>query len=220
MLTRLGLALPFRAVPQRATSAHGWAPAHHDSGEGHGLPRIQLRRKPSIGPRSKSSLLSFLKRIRYTRLGMSSELAVAVQRRNARLVSCDGSEEQVELFLHSTSSRGPRPETVLERLNALEGEFLPCEVQGRVVLFNLLWIAYVECPSEVRPDLGESEKRLKVEFDLVSGETLHGELPYVARPGRARVSDLLNSTGDRFLRLVTGSMDRYVRREAILRVRL
>jgi hypothetical protein len=149
---------------------------------------------------------------------MPSELAVAIQRRKARLVGCDGSGAEVVLFLHSSSSRGPRPETVLERLNALEGEFLPCELQGSVVLINLLWVAYVEAAAEPL-ETQDGEKRIGIGLDLVSGESFQGELVYVPRPGRARVSDLLNSSSERFLKvLLSPSTVRYVRREAILRV--
>lgn len=150
---------------------------------------------------------------------MPSELAVAVKRQSARIVGCDGSASQVVLFLHSTSSRGPRPETVGERLNALEGEFLPCELDGGVVLLNLQWVAYVECPEGGCDESAEGERKVRVELDLVSGETLSGELHFAARPGRARVSDLLNSSSERFVHLTAGAVHRYVRRESIVRVR-
>ena len=58
-----------------------------------------------------------------------------------------------------------------------------------------------------------------LELDLVTGETLSGVLAFVARPGRSRVSDLLNSTSDRFVRLLSPGVERHVRRGAILRVR-
>ncbi|MCB1007773.1 MAG: hypothetical protein KDB94_02655 [Acidobacteria bacterium] len=148
-----------------------------------------------------------------------SEYALAVRRRPARLAGFDGDSAQAILFLRSPSARGPRDETVLERLNALDGEFLPCEIDGRVSLVNLSWIAYVEIDAEGDAPELPGIRRARAELDLISGECLSGELVYVARPGRARVSDLLNAAGERFLHLAASGVDRFVRREAILRVR-
>ncbi len=149
-----------------------------------------------------------------------SEYALAVRPSTARLVAFDGSSGTATLFLRGASARGVQPEDVQERLNALDGEFLPCEVGGEVVLVNLAWIVYVECPVEPGPEAVEPGlRRAPAELDLVTGETLAGVLTYVARPGRARVSDLLNSASDRFVRLVSPGVVRHVRRSAILRVR-
>ena len=149
-----------------------------------------------------------------------SEYALAVERSTARLVGFDGSAASATLFLRASTPRGPRPESVGERLNALDGEFLPCEMGGEIALVNLAWIVYVECPVETDPEPPEPGlRRAPAELDLVTGETLSGVLSYVARPGRARVSDLLNSASDRFLLLVSVGVERHVRRSAILRVR-
>lgn len=150
-----------------------------------------------------------------------SDYALAVRRRAARLFGFDGSSANAQLYLRDATARGPSPETVAERLNALDGEFLPCEIGGETALVNLEWIAYVECPAGAEPARPEDAacRRAPVDLELVTGETLAGDLVFVARPGRARVSDLLNSTSDRFLHLVTAGVDRYVRRGAILRVR-
>lgn len=149
-----------------------------------------------------------------------SEYALAVARSTARLVGFDGSSAPATLFLRGSTPRGPRPESVAERLNALDGEFLPCEIGGELALVNLAWIAYVECPAETEPGVPEPGlRRAPAELDLVTGETLKGVLSYVSRPGRARVSDLLNAASDRFLLLVCPGRERHVRRTAILRVR-
>ena len=149
-----------------------------------------------------------------------SEYALAVRPSAARLVGFDGSSAAATLFLRTASARGAYPEDVHERLNGLDGEFLPCEIGGEVVLVNLAWLVYVENPAEsgsetVEPGL----RRAPAELDLVTGETLSGVLAFVARPGRSRVSDLLNSTSDRFVRLLSPGVERHVRRGAILRVR-
>ncbi len=149
-----------------------------------------------------------------------SEFALAVERSTARLVGFDGSSATATLFLRGSSPRGPRPESVADRLNSLDGEFLPCEIDGEISVVNLAWIVYVECPAETEthgPEPGL--RRAPAELDLVTGETLSGVLAYVARPGRARVSDLLNSASDRFLLLLSPGVERHVRRTAILRVR-
>jgi hypothetical protein len=148
-----------------------------------------------------------------------SEYTLAVRRRAVRLVGIDGSSAPALLFLRATTARGPREETLQERLNALDGEFLPCESDAQFSLVNLAWIAYVECVDRnlYEPELGL--RRAAAELDLVPGETLAGELVYVARPGRARASDILNSASDRFVRF-DGRAERYVRRGAILRVRI
>lgn len=149
-----------------------------------------------------------------------SEYALAVERSSARLVGFDGSSASATLFLRGASARGPRLETVHERLNGLDGEFLPCEIEGEVALVNLAWIVYVECPAEAGSDGFEPGlRRAPAELDLITGETLSGVLSYVARPGRSRVSDLLNSASDRFLLLAAPGVERHVRRTAILRVR-
>ena len=149
-----------------------------------------------------------------------SEYALAVERSTARLVGFDGSSAAATLFLRGASPRGPRPESVGERLNSLEGEFLPCEIGGAIALVNLAWIVYVESPAEADPTAPEPGlRRAPAELDLITGETLSGVLSYVARPGRARVSDLLNSASDRFLPLISQGLERHVRRPAILRVR-
>jgi len=148
-----------------------------------------------------------------------SEYALAVRRRPARLAGFDGDSALAVLFLRGASARGPRGETVLERLNAFDGEFLPCEIDGRVSLVNLSWIAYVEIDAAGDGPEPPGVRRAPAELELVSGERLAGELVYVARPGRARVSDLLNAAGDRFIRLAAPGVDRFVRRDAIRRVR-
>jgi len=148
-----------------------------------------------------------------------SEYALAVRRRPARLKGFDGDSARAVLFLRAASARGPREETVLERLNALDGDFLPCEIDGGVALVNLSWIAYVEVDAPAAEEDEPGLRRAPATLDLVSGERLAGDLVYVARPGRARVSDILNAAGDRFVRFASPGLERFVRRDAILRVR-
>jgi hypothetical protein len=147
-----------------------------------------------------------------------SEYRLAVRRRQVRLVGFDGSSAEATLYLRSPSARDARSETLLERLNALDGEFLPCESEGEMTLVNLAWIAYVETDPEAGAAEDPGVRRAPAELELVTGESLAGELVYAAQPGRARVSDVLNSASDRFVRL-DGALERYVRRGAVLRVR-
>ncbi len=113
-----------------------------------------------------------------------SEYALAVERSTARLVGFDGSSAAAIALPAPASARGPCPESVGERLNAFDGEFLPCEIGGEIALVNLAWIVYVESPAEAGPrPLEPGLRRAPAELDLVTGETLSGVLSYVARPG-------------------------------------
>jgi hypothetical protein len=99
------------------------------------------------------------------------------------------------------------------RLKGFDGD------SARVALVNFSWIAHLEGDA---PAAGEDEpglRRAPAELDLVSGERLAGDLVYVARPGRARVSDILDAARNRFVRFASPGFERFVRRHAILRVR-
>lgn len=150
-------------------------------------------------------------------------LALAVERRVVRLAGYDGSSSQALVALAASSARVAGPETLLERLNDPRTRFLPCEIDGETSLVNLDWIAYLETTGTSAPDLLAADRRgaaaARVELDLVSGESLEGELRFDPAPGRERALDALGRGSERFLLLATTPNLVYVNTAAVLRVR-
>jgi hypothetical protein len=146
--------------------------------------------------------------------------AVEVQTVAVRLVGA-GLAVDGEVFLHVVGGSG-HPETLGERLNDLSVRFLPCRVDGRVELVRVDGISFVEARAPL-PELREIEEvgavRQQVDVELAGGYHLGGELVYTRPPGSQRVSDLLNSGAERFLLLLDGDQARYLRRDALVRVR-
>jgi len=148
-------------------------------------------------------------------------LALEVRSVPLGLVGFDGRATPGRLFLRAVGERG-RPETVGDRLNDPATSFLPLEIGARVELVHLAWVAYAVCAGREPEVAGREEVgalRKAVELDLVSGETLRGEFLYTLPRAQARVSDLLNRPGDRFLLLLTADETLFVQRTAIVRVR-
>lgn len=149
-------------------------------------------------------------------------LALAVLDAPLRLVEVDGRASEGRIFLHALAARPGRPETIAARLNDPGLRFLPLRVAGRFELVHLEAIAYVECvdePPEIAALLEVGAIRAAVEIELGTGERLSGDLIYERPAGSARVSDLLNATGERFLLLASPHLTRFVRRDAIRRLR-
>ena len=148
--------------------------------------------------------------------------AIEVQRVGARLVAWDGKATSARFFLRTASEHHAGPETLLDRLNDPHTQFLACEIDGRVELVRLAWIGFVEVEGEL-PEVREREEvgacHQAVELILVSGEVLAGELLYLLPPDSSRVSDLLNSPGERFLLLRSAGRTHVVNRDAVARVR-
>lgn len=150
------------------------------------------------------------------------ELALAVERREVRLVGYDGSASRAVITLARTGSRGAGPETLLERLNAPRADFLPCEIEGEMALINLSWIAYLEVAGDALDSAARERRgarRAPVSVDLVSGETLEGEIQFEPAPGRERVLDALTGGDGPFVPLLGESGVRYLRKSAVLRAR-
>lgn len=152
-----------------------------------------------------------------------AELRVAVGRSPVTVVLLDGTRIEVEVFLHEGSDRHPGAETLLERLNNPDERFLPCYREDHEELVHLERVAYVELPGpapevEDMDELGADHEA--VELLLTSGESLEGELIYLAPSHRRRISDLLNHPDEPFLLLVGPDRSRYLHRAAIVRVRL
>ena len=148
--------------------------------------------------------------------------ALAMQDEPIRIVGTDGRVAEASLFLHAVADRSTRPETIGARLNDGAVAFLPVRREERVELVHLAWVAYVAVAGRPRDVAAREEvgaRRAAVELDRVGGETLRGELLYELPAGNARVSDLLNSPGERFLLLLAGSETLFVNRAAIVRAR-
>jgi hypothetical protein len=148
--------------------------------------------------------------------------ALAMQDEPIRIVGTDGRVAEGTLFLHAVAERSSRPETVGARLNDLAVSFLPVRRDGSIELVHLAWVAYVAVagrPLDVANREEVGARRAEVELDLVGGETLKGDLLYELPAGHSRVSDLLNSPGERFLLLLAGAETLFVNRAAILRAR-
>lgn len=138
-----------------------------------------------------------------------------------RLVTVAGTELRGQLFLHAAADLGGRLQTISGRL-AEGARFLPLSVDGKVELVRADWIAYLEVAGATAEiveleEIGAS--RAAAELELVTGETLGGDLLYLLPPGGNRVSDLLNAPAPDFLLLAGGGVTRYVRRDALARVR-
>jgi hypothetical protein len=149
-------------------------------------------------------------------------LAVEVRDVPLRIVAFDGRAVAGSLFLHLVGERGRRPERLADRLNDPEVRFVPVRLEGRVELLNLAWVAYVAAPGRL-PEIADREavgcRSAHVELELAGGAELAGDLLYELPAGHARVSDLLNSPGERFLLLVTPDETLFVHRAAIVRAR-
>ena len=149
-------------------------------------------------------------------------LALATFGAPLRFVELDGRATEGTLYLHIAGGRAAQPETIVDRLNEPGTSFVPLKVDGTIELLHLAWIAYVACPGRP-PEVAAREevgaRRERVELELVGGETWRGELLYTLPAGHSRVSDLLNSPGERFLMLLTPSETLFVHRAAIVRAR-
>lgn len=121
-------------------------------------------------------------------------------------------------FVHLVSAHGHHVETIGERLNDPELDFLPIEIDGRVKLVRITSIVFVEfadTPPEVETLYHGSAQRERIRLSLRTGEKLQGELVFQAPYERRRVSDILNNRHLRFLILVDDGATYYIQRDAI-----
>jgi|GEM_PF-938577 len=150
------------------------------------------------------------------------ELRIEVARQPVRVVTRGGAKFLAEVFVHRASDLHPGAETLLDRLNHPQERFLPCRVAGRDELIHLAQLAMIEQDGQIPElqaldDLGALHEPAEVE--LVTGQTLRGDIVYLAPSQRSRISDLLNHPTDTFVLMITGEICRYVHRGAIVRVR-
>lgn len=138
-----------------------------------------------------------------------------------RLVTLDGKETRGEIFLQAAAYQADGLETIGGKLGAEGAHFMAFGDGTRVEQVGLHWIAYVEVaglPGEVTTLEEIGACRAAVALELVTGETLRGDLLYLLPPGSSNVADLLNDPAARFLVLVDGDRTRYVQRRALTRV--
>jgi hypothetical protein len=149
--------------------------------------------------------------------------AIEVRKVPVRLKSLAGENYQANFFLHSARAKDYQPETVGDRLNALEVRFLPCEIDGCPTLVRLTSLAFVELAKsgfEVERMYEVGAYRERVALHLTTGDRLEGDLLYEAATESHRVSDLLNRSSIRFLMMLEGGKTFFILKEAIDRVEL
>lgn len=151
------------------------------------------------------------------------DYAIDVKRTPVHLKTLAGEEIDASAFVHPVGHADYRPESVGDRLNDPEAEFLPCEVEGEKYLVRLESLSYVVSAGSV-PEIETMDTvgaiHTEVELWLRSGERLRGDLVYEAERGEERVSDMLNRSQSRFLVLTDGDSTYFVLRAGVDRVKL
>ena len=146
--------------------------------------------------------------------------AIEVRKARARIQGVRGEEFAAELFLHAARPHDPGIETIGDRLNNPEEQFLPCKTDSGVCLFRLEAIAYLE-PVEAEPELARARDagaaEIEVEMELATGDRLSGKLLCQLGEGH-RLSDFLNIDPSRFLIFVDESRLLYVSKRVIDRI--
>ncbi|HEY9420767.1 MAG TPA: hypothetical protein VIW92_05085, partial [Thermoanaerobaculia bacterium] len=108
-----------------------------------------------------------------------------------------------------------------DRLNDPSINFLPCKIDDRTELLNLSMISHVRAfgalpEIEAKEQLGAIRQPARVTME--SGYTFPGEFIYIQPSARARLSDLLNFSTERFLLFLTPTAPLYLHRDAITRL--
>lgn len=133
----------------------------------------------------------------------------------------NGDSFAASFYLRLTGSYGSARESLGERLNDPDTAFLACKVEQQVQLVNLAWISYIQVAGalpevEYREQVGAT--RHQARLLLRNGDELLGEFLSLMPSSRARVSDILNSSGERFLLFLVPGATCYVNRDAVERV--
>lgn len=134
---------------------------------------------------------------------------------NGKSLSCS-----FYLRLAGSSSTSNR-ETLGERLNDPHTRFLACKVDERVELVSLKAISFIRVPgtlpeAEMQEQLGAIRQPARV--TLACGYSLNGDFFSIMPSARARLSDLLNLTDERFLLFLAPGGTVYIQRDSIVRV--
>jgi hypothetical protein len=134
---------------------------------------------------------------------------------NGKAMSCS-----FYLRLAGASSASSR-ETLGERLNDPHTRFLACKVDERVELVSLKAISCIRVAGalpevEMQEQLGAIRQPARV--TLACGYSLNGDFLSILPSSRARLSDLLNLSDERFLLFLIPGATVYIQRDAIVRV--
>jgi hypothetical protein len=139
----------------------------------------------------------------------------------AEVILWSGESITTSFYLRMASAVVAGRETLGERLNDPATRFLPCKIEDKVELLNLKWISYIRV-SGILPEVMQLEEvgavRQRAQVVVQSGYVLEGEFLYVLPHTRCRVSDLLNTSDDRFLLFLAPAAALYLNRDTIVRV--
>ena len=139
--------------------------------------------------------------------------------RTARVAGFDGGVREVEIPLVAAPFGGES--TLFELLNQPDLRFLACRGEGENLWLNLEWIAWVELAqpdAEVAFHVAAGARRLAATVELVTGETLTGEVVFLPATPAGGLAELL-AGGERFLLVGDDEGLRLVHRAAIARLR-
>ncbi len=140
---------------------------------------------------------------------------------STEVILWNGESFPASFYLRLASSEGLGRETLGERLNDPTTRFVPCKINGRVELLSLEGISYIRAAGPL-PEVGRREElggiRQPARVTVRSGYILEGEFLYVLPTARARLSDLLNVSGERFLLFLAPAAALYINRDAIVRI--
>jgi hypothetical protein len=139
----------------------------------------------------------------------------------AEAILWNGEAITTSFYLRLASAQGADRETLGERLNDPETQFLPCKIGERVELLNLDWLSFLRVEG-VLPEVGRREElgavRQPARVTVQSGYVLDGEFLYCLPAARSRLSDFLNLAGERFVLFLAPAAVFYINRKAIVRI--
>ncbi|MEA2605057.1 MAG: hypothetical protein QOF89_6049 [Acidobacteriota bacterium] len=140
---------------------------------------------------------------------------------SAEVILWSGEAIAASFYLHLASASGSGRETLGERLNDPGTRFLPCKVNDHVELLNLDWISYIRIAGSI-PEVAQREQhgasRQQARIAMQSGYLLEGQFLCLLPSARARLSDLLNVSTERFLLFLAPAAALYVNRKSIVRI--
>jgi hypothetical protein len=140
---------------------------------------------------------------------------------SAEIILWSGEALTASFYLRLSSASGVGREKLGERLNDPGTRFIPCKIGDRIELLNLDWISFIRLEGQV-PEIAQREElgaiRQPAKISMQSGYLLEGQFLYVLPHARARLSDLLNFSTDRFLLFLAPAAVLYVNRKSIVRI--
>jgi hypothetical protein len=140
---------------------------------------------------------------------------------SAEVILWSGESITASFYLRLASASGVGRETLGERLNDPGTRFIPCKADERVELLNLDWISYIRVAGAI-PEVAQREQlgatRQWARIAMQSGYLLEGQFLCVLPSARARLSDLLNVSTERFLLFLAPAAALYINRKSIVRI--